>query len=250
LKNHSFKGKLALITGSSRGIGAGIAKELAARGCSIILNYNAASSEEKAATLAKELEQLDEAVKVSIVRADLSDMEDITVLAQKTIEIAGERKLDFLVNNAGISWNAKLPECTLESYTKQYDINVRAPLFLTQQLLPYLNEGGRIINLSSVSARMGFPGQSIYGGTKAAVEAMTRTWAREFAQKHKITVNALAPGPVSSEMWHNSGQTSDTSKLPSGDRIGEPDDIAKIVGFLCEEGSRWINGSLLSSNGG
>jgi NAD(P)-dependent dehydrogenase (short-subunit alcohol dehydrogenase family) len=250
VKNHSFKGKLALVTGGSRGIGAGIAKELASRGCSVILNYNAASSESKANDLAKELEALDESVKVHVVQANLGDMDGIKKLSDAVIKHAGDQGLDFLINNAGVSENFTLETTTLETYTKQYDINVRAPLFLTQQLLPHLNKGGRIVNLSSVSARMGFPKQTVYGGTKAALEAMTRTWAREFAQKHEITVNAVAPGPVSSEMWHNSGLTADTSSLPSGDRIGEPDDIARVVGFLCEDGSRWINGNVLSTNGG
>lgn len=253
VQTHSLKGKIALVTGASRGIGAGIALELGKKGAAVVLGYTSASSESKAR------EVLAEIVKAggsgTVVRANMANLDEVKTLAEETLKF-GNGKIDILVNNAGVSYNSPVGEIDLEHYTSQYDVNVRGPLFLTQHLLPAIQPGGRIINLSSVSARGGFGQQSVYGATKAALESMTRTWANEFAQKKGITVNAVNPGPVSSDMWDNAGDAIHTTvkaslqSTPSGARIGVPDDIAKIVGFLAEEGSRWVNGNVLCANGG
>ncbi|CCG82497.1 putative Short chain dehydrogenase/reductase family oxidoreductase [Taphrina deformans PYCC 5710] len=252
-KTHSLAGKIALVTGSARGIGAGIALELGKKGASVVVNYTSPSSESKAEEVVKAIEAA--GGKATLVKANVRDVDDIKYLAEETLKF-GNGKIDILVNNAGVSYNKALGDIDLEHYTSQYDINVRAPLFLTQALISSIQPGGRIINISSVSARGGFASQSVYGATKAALEAMTRTWSNEFAQAKGITVNAINPGPVESDMWAAAGEQLHKSvegsiaMTPSGKRIGVPEDIAKIVGFLAEEGSRWVNGNVLCGNGG
>lgn len=252
IKTHSLKGKIALITGASRGIGAGIALELGKKGADVILSYTSDSSAAKTKEVLAEIEKF--GGKGIIVKANLSSLKEVKYLATETLKY-GNDKIDIIVNNAGVSYNRLIEDIDEEHYQSQYDINVRAPLFLVQHLVPKIQKGGRIINLSSVSARGGFASQSVYGATKAAVEAMTRTWANEFAQKYGITVNAINPGPVESDMWQSAKSLHESIQpmikaSPSGARIGEPDDIAKIVGFLAEEGSRWVNGNIICGNGG
>lgn len=253
ISTHSLAGKVALVTGASRGIGAAIALELGKKGASVVLNYTSPSSESKAADVLKEIEKY--GGKGTLVRANMGELDQIKYLADETVKYGGG-KVDIIVNNAGVSVNRPLQEIDLEHYGSQYDVNVRGPMFLMQHLLPAIQRNGRVVNLSSVSARGGFATQTVYGATKAALEAMTRTWANEFAQERGITVNCINPGPVESDMWAAAGSDIQKSvgeaaqKTPSGARIGVPDDIAKIVGFLAEEGSRWINGNVICGNGG
>ena len=197
IDTHSLKGKYALITGASRGIGAGIALELGKHGAHVIITYTSDSSKSKAESVLSEIEKA--GGKGSIVKANMANLQEVKQLAKETLEIGNG--IDIIVNNAGVSYNKVLAEIDEEHYSSQYDVNVRGPLFLVQALLPGIRKGGRIINLSSVSARGGFATQTVYGATKAALEAMTRTWANEFAQSKEITVNAINPGPVSSDMW-------------------------------------------------
>ena len=253
LKNHSLDGKVAVVTGASRGIGAAIALELGKKGASVILTYTSASSEALAAKVLDEIKASGSSG--TTIKADMSNLEEVKNLAKRALEFS-ENKVDIIVNNAGVSMNAMLGDIDLDHYQKQYDVNVRGPLFLTQHLLPHIQPGGRIVNISSVSARGGFAAQTVYGATKAALEAMTRSWANEFAQSKQITVNAINPGPVESDMWNAAGEAihATVKKMvagtPSGNRIGQPNDIAKIVGFLAEEGSTWVNGNVLCGNGG
>lgn len=183
--------------------------------------------------------------------------------------------IDILVNNAGVSKNQVIEEVTIEEYERQYRINVLGPLLLMQAALPYLptDRSGRIVNLSSVSSSEGFKGQSIYGGTKAALEAMTRTWARELAER--ATVNAINPGPVKTDMWagttpqfkanlrpfiqHTPGSqirpSVDDEDLVldaenAGGRPAYVQEIAGIVGMLCTPDSLWCTGQVVCANGG
>lgn len=253
IQTHSLKGKFALVTGSSRGIGASIALELGKKGASVIINYTSDSSESKAKETLAEIEKF--GGHGTTVKANMAKPEDIKYLADQVLSYTSG-KIDIIVNNAGVSENKPVGSIDEKHFDSQYDVNVKGPLLLVQQLLPSIQKGGRIINISSVSARGGFAQQSVYGGTKAALEAMTRSWANEFAQEKGITVNAINPGPVESDMWASAGDAihkrmeTQLAGTPSGARIGVPDDIAKIVGFLSEEGSRWVNGNILCGNGG
>ena len=187
----------------------------------------------------------------------------------------GKFQIDIIINNAGVSKNLTIEECTVEDYEWQYRINVLGPLLLMQAALPYLphDRSGRIVNLSSVSSSQGFIGQSVYGGTKAALEAMTRTWARELAER--ATVNAVNPGPVKTDMW--AGTTAEFKKTlkpfiqqtpgsairpelddkdlvadaeNAGGRPAYVDEIAGVVGMLCTPDSLWCTGQVVCANGG
>ncbi|PNP79447.1 hypothetical protein FNYG_07282 [Fusarium nygamai] len=135
-------------------------------------------------------------------------------------------------------------------------VNVRAVIFMTQAFIPYASRGGRIVNLSSISARGGYATQSVYSASKAAVEALTRIWATELCQKYNITVNAVNPGPVDTDMYRAAGEVhlarmeEQNMKTPAALRAGTEDDVAEIVAFLCEERSRWITGDVVCANGG
>ena len=165
-------------------------------------------------------------------------------------------QIDILVNNAGLGDNRPLEDVTLESYNKLMDINVRAVLFMTQAVLPYIARGGRIVNLSSISARGGYSTQSVYAATKAAVEGLTKVWATELGHKYGVTVNAVNPGPVDTDMYQAAGPVhlarmeEQNKKVPAGQRCGTAQDIADIVTFLAEEKSRWVTGDVICANGG
>ncbi|RDL38088.1 uncharacterized protein BP5553_05521 [Venustampulla echinocandica] len=272
-------GKLALVTGASRGIGAAIARNLASKGCSLILNYTSESSAALCNTLSSTLTST-HGVRCLVVQADMGTPTGGAHIINTSKEHFADPKtgtfqLDILINNAGVSCNTELAGITVEDFDWQYRINVLGPLLLMQAALPYLphDRSGRIVNLSSVSSSLGFVGQSVYGGTKAALEAMTRTWARELVER--ATVNAVNPGPVKTDMWF--GTTPEFQKLlkpcieatpgsrirpeiddkdlvESADRAGGrpayPEEIAGVVGMLCTEDSRWCTGQVVCANGG
>lgn len=272
-------GQLTIITGGSRGIGAAVAENLARKGSNLILNYTAASSVEKAEQLAKRLTQ-EHGIQVLPVQADLGTLDgpaNIVAAAKDNFvhPKTGKFVINNIVNNAGVGSNVPLEDCTIDDFSRQYNINVRGPLLLVQAALPYLptDRSGRIINVSSVSSSLGFIGQTIYGGTKAALEAMTRTWARELAER--ATVNAVNPGPVATDMYGCASrefqdqirpfiETTPLSKSREG--IDHPDivkadkldggrpaydwEIAGVVAMLCHEDASWCTGSVICANGG
>ncbi|CZT01716.1 related to 3-oxoacyl-[acyl-carrier-protein] reductase [Rhynchosporium agropyri] len=272
-------GKLAIVTGASRGIGEAIAHNLASKGANLILNYTSDSSSKATADLSALLTDEYE-VTCLVVQADMglpTGPAHIISTAKNHFSHpkTGKFQIDILVNNAGVSTNLTIAECTIDDFNRQYKINVLGPLLLIQAVLPYLptDRSGRIVNLSSVSSTQGFIGQSVYGGTKAALEAMTRTWARELADR--ATVNAINPGPVKTDMW--AGTTPDFKKnlrpfieqTPGSKIRPEIDDkdlvedaenaggrpayvgeIAGVVGMLCTPDSLWCTGQVVCANGG
>lgn len=135
-------------------------------------------------------------------------------------------------------------------------VNVRAVIFTTQAVLPYIRRGGRIVNISSISARGGFATQTVYAATKAAVEGLTRVWATELGHKYGVTVNAVNPGPVDTDMYRAAGEVhlkrmeEQNKKVPAEPRCGTAQDVADVVTFLCEERSRWVTGDVVCANGG
>ena len=220
----TLQGQTALITGASRGIGRAIALRLAKEGAEVLLHYhqnrNAAESV---------LQEIDGHGR--LLRADLRSTKEIDAMAG-SLEDA---QIDILINNAGIWTQTPLGQTLLADLEAMLDINVKAVFYLTQALLPRLREGARIVNLSSIAGRLGTGGRSVYGATKAAVDAFTRNWALELAPR-KIRVNAVAPGYIDTDM--TAGYFSDTKRLQSAidrqpfGRLGQAEEVAEVVFFL------------------
>ncbi|KAH6679024.1 hypothetical protein B0J14DRAFT_289402 [Halenospora varia] len=250
----SLSGKVAIVTGGARGIGAGIVRTLAAQGASVAFNYVSEVSEKAALDLVNEITAGGN--RAVCVRIDMESPTAPSIIIDATLKGFGGKKIDILVNNAGLGGNALLEEVTVEEYERLMAVNVRAVIFMTQAVLPYINQGGRIINLSSISARGGYATQTVYAATKAAVEGFTRVWATELGQKYGITVNAVNPGPVDTDMYRAAGlvhlarMEEQNKKVPAAPRCGNEKDIADIILFLSEERSRWVTGDIVCANGG
>lgn len=247
MKAQLLDGKVALVTGASRGIGAAISKKLAATGASVIINY--AGNESKAREVAEEITHLGGNSK--IIQADLSEPSQIPVLFEKAELAYGG--IDILVNNAGRFDAKPLQQTDAELYTRLFDLNVRGSLLATAEAAKRLRSGGRIITITSIAARGGSGEVSVYAGSKAALEAMTRSWATDLGQR-QITVNAIAPGPVETDMFHQGSMSDEVLQqqvaLTALGRLGQPDDIADAVMLLCTDYARWITGQVIDVNGG
>jgi 3-oxoacyl-[acyl-carrier protein] reductase len=242
-------GKVAVVTGASKGIGAAIAEHLAAAGAAVVVNY--ASSKAGADEVVDRITRKDG--RAVAVQADLSNAEDIQRLFAETKKAFG--KLDILVNNAGIYEFAPLESITAEHFHKQFNLNVLGLLLATQEAVKHFPAtGGSIVNISSVAATLAPATASVYSGTKAAVNAITISLAKELGPR-KIRVNAVNPGMVETEGLHAAGfAESDFRKqieatTPLG-RIGQPQDIAPAVVFLASQDSSWITGETLYISGG
>ncbi len=239
----TLKGKTALVTGGSRGIGRAICLRLAKGGADIVLHFhrNRAAAEEVVASIERE---------VTLVHADLRSVEEIETMFRQL----GDRKLDFLINNAGIWESTPLGSSPAALIDEILATNLKGPFLVTQCALPLLNDGGRIVNVSSVAGRTGIAGgRSLYGAAKAGIDALTRNWALELAPR-RILVNAVAPGYIATDMTaQHLGDPATFERAikrhPLG-RIGTPDDVADVVAFLCSDGARFITGQSLNVSGG
>jgi 3-oxoacyl-[acyl-carrier protein] reductase len=244
-----LKGKVAVVTGASKGIGAAIAKQLAADGAQVVVNY--ATSREGANKVVKEITEAGgDAIAVG---ASVPKEADIEALFAETHKAYG--KVDILVNNAGVYAFGPLNEVTVEEYRRQYDTNVLGLLLTTKAALPYFpSEGGSVINVSSVVSALAPPAASVYASTKGAVDTITKALAKELAVR-KIRVNAVNPGLVITEGVQAAGIAgSDFEKVaiantPLG-RAGQPEDIAPPVSFLASDDARWITGETIFVSGG
>ncbi|MCY8997107.1 MULTISPECIES: SDR family oxidoreductase [Bacillus] len=240
------KGKTAIVTGASRGIGRAIAEQLADLGIKVAVNYS--SSPEKAEEVVEGIKKKGgEAV---AIQADLSRVAGVESLFTKTIEAFG--KVDILINNAGVNIYQPIEKVTEEDFDKQFNLNVKGTFFACQQAMKYMEEKGRIINFSTSVVGQMFPTYSVYAGTKGAVEQFTRQLAKELAVK-QITINAVAPGPVNTELFtvgKTEQQIEGLKKTIALGRIGEPEDIANVIEFLVSEKSQWITGQTIRVNGG
>lgn len=241
-----LSGKVAIVTGASRGIGREIAERLAENGAKVVVNY--ASSPAKAEEVVGLIKQ--GGGEARAIQADISQVAEIERLFRETIEAYGG--IDILVNNAGIMTTKPIAAMTEEDFDQQFAINVKGTYFAIQQAFRHMNSGGRIINFSTSVAGQMFPTYSVYAGTKGAVEQFTRQLAKEFGPKG-ITINAVAPGPVNTELFtvgKSEEQIAGIVNMNAFGRLGEPDDIAGVVLFLAGEESKWITGQTLRVNGG
>jgi 3-oxoacyl-[acyl-carrier protein] reductase len=244
-----LEGQVAVVTGASKGIGAAIAEHLAAAGAAVVVNY--ASSKAGAEAVVQRIRQADG--KAVAVQADVSKLEHVRRLFAETKNALG--KLDILVNNAGIYEFAPLEVISGEHFHKQFDLNVLGLLLTTQEAVKHFGlSGGSIVNISSVVATSAPPNTSVYSGTKAAVNAITRSLAQELGSR-KIRVNSVNPGVIETEGLHAAGisgsdfQKQVEAQTPLG-RIGRPQDIAPAVVFLASSESGWITGENLYVSGG
>jgi 3-oxoacyl-[acyl-carrier protein] reductase len=244
-----LKGKVAVVTGASKGIGAAIAEHLAAEGAAVVANY--ASSKSGADAVVKRITQKEG--KAIAVQADVSKADDIRRLFAETKKAFG--KVDILVNNAGIYEFAPLEAITAEHFHKHFNLNVLGLLLATQEAVKHIGpQGGNIINISSVVASMALPNASVYSATKAAVNAITKSLAKELGPR-KIRVNAINPGMVETEGVRAAGisesemRRQTEAQTPLG-RIGQPQDIAPAAVFLASSDSAWITGETLYISGG
>jgi 3-oxoacyl-[acyl-carrier protein] reductase len=242
-------GKVAVVTGASKGIGASIAKHLADEGAAVVVNYS--SGKEGAERVVAEIKG--KGGKAVAVQADVSKQADIRRLFAEAKKAFG--KLDVLVNNAGIYQFAPLEEVTAELFHKLFGVNVLGLLLTTQEAVKQFGPGGgSVINISSVAATSAPPTTSVYSATKAAVDAVTRSLAQELGPR-KIRVNSINPGMVETEGFHTAGiAESDFRKqieaqTPLG-RIGQPQDIGPAAVFLASDESGWITGETLYISGG
>jgi 3-oxoacyl-[acyl-carrier protein] reductase len=244
-----IEGKVAVVTGASKGIGASIALHLAAEGAGVVVNY--ASSKEGADRVVAEI--VSRGGKAVAVRANVASQDDIRRLFAETQEAFG--RLDILVNNAGIYEFAPIEEVTAEHFHRQFDLNVLGLILTSQEAVKHFGpEGGCIVNISSVVSSFAPPNAAVYSATKAAVDAVTRSLAKELGPR-KIRVNSINPGMVETEGAHAQGIPESEMRrrieaaTPLG-RIGQPRDIAPAVVFLASPDSSWITGETLYISGG
>ena len=242
-------GKIAVVTGASKGIGASIAKHLAAEGASVVVNY--ASSKTGADMVVTQIASA--GGKAVAVQGDVAKKADIDRLFVETKKAFGH--VDILVNNAGIYEFAPLEQITEEHFHKQFNLNVLGLLLTTQEALKHFNPaGGSVVNISSLVSTLAPPFGSVYSATKGAVDVITGSLSKELGAR-KIRVNAVWPGLVETEGTHSSGFTSGefhdeyVKNAPLG-RIGQPQDIATAVTFLASDDSLWITGETLLVSGG
>jgi 3-oxoacyl-[acyl-carrier protein] reductase len=242
-------GKVAVVTGASKGIGAGIAKHLAAEGAAVVVNYS--SSKEGADKVVDEITK--RGGKAIAVQADVAKKRDIDRLFAETKKAFG--RLDILVNNAGVYEFLPLEKVTEEHFHRHFDINVLGLLLAIQEATKYFGpEGGSIINISSSASSSAPATASVYSATKAAVDTITKSLAKELGPRN-IRVNVINPGMVETEGLHAAGfvgsdfQKMFESQSPLG-RIGQPDDVAPAAVFLASSDARWITGETLLISGG
>lgn len=241
-------GKVAVVTGASKGIGAAIAKNLAQHGAAIVVNY--ASSRAGADAVVEAITSA--GGKAIAVKADVSKAEE----AQRLIEAAVNQfgRLDVLVNNSGIYEFATIEDVTEEHYRRLFDVNVLGVLLTTQAAVKHLGENGSIVNISSAITHVHTPAAGVYAGTKGALNAISGVLANELAPR-KIRVNVVSPGFVVTEGTHTAGvvgsdmEAGFIAQTPLG-RAGQPDDIAGVVAFLASDDARWLTGEVITASGG
>jgi 3-oxoacyl-[acyl-carrier protein] reductase len=243
-----LSGKVAVVTGSSKGIGAAIAKRLAREGAAVVVNY--ASDKDGAQQVVAEITS--KGGKAVAVAGDVSKGADAQGIIDTAITTFG--RLDILVNNSGVFQFCPIDQITEEHFHRHFNINVLGLLLVTKAAVPHLNKGASIINVSSVVSRLTPPGSAVYTGTKGAVDAITGVLARELGAKG-VRVNSINPGLIDTEGTRTGGvigsdfEKGFVAQTPLG-RVGLPDDIADVAAFLASEDARWLTGESLITSGG
>jgi 3-oxoacyl-[acyl-carrier protein] reductase len=244
--NSNLKGKVALVTGASRGIGRATAERLSRDGAAVVINYS--RNADAAGTVAAEIEAA--GGEAFAVQADVGRVSEVVRLFDETIAQFG--RLDILVNNAGIMFNKPVSAVTEEEFDRLFAVNVKGTFFACQQAATRLAEGGRIINFSSTTTAMMLPTYGVYVATKGAVEQLSRSLAKELGPRG-ITVNVISPGPTDTELF-NVGKTEEQrqrlAQASAFGRLGQPPEIAEVVAFLASDGANWVTGQNIRVNGG
>ncbi|TCO93367.1 3-oxoacyl-[acyl-carrier protein] reductase [Chthoniobacter flavus] len=243
--NQSLKGKHALVTGGSRGIGAAIVKRLAKEGANVALTY--ASSPDRAGQVVKEAEAF--GVKALAIQADSADAEAVIAAVERTaVELGG---LDILVNNAGVAQMAPIDDFKLSDFDRTFAVNVRAVFVATQAAVKHMKEGGRVINIGSTNAeRMPFAGGAVYAMSKSALQGLVQGLSRDLGPRG-ITINNVQPGPVDTDMNPAEGEFAESlKKLMAIPRYGHVDEIASFVAYLVGPEAGYITGANLMIDGG
>jgi 3-oxoacyl-[acyl-carrier protein] reductase len=244
----TLSGKVAIVTGASRGIGAAIALRLAAEKANVIVNY--VSNKEKALEVVEKIQQ--SGGQAIAIQADVSKAEDVKRLFQEAVEKFGG--LDILVNNAAVFNSApvNIADATEELYDQIFGVSARGTFLCQRESVKYIRNGGRVINLSSTGVNNAHSGMTIYKAAKSAVETLTRGFAKEL-KGHNVTVNCIAPGATTTDQFME-GKTENIlqniANLSPLNRIGTPEDMANVVAFLVSKEAEWINGQIISLNGG
>ena len=245
--------KIAIITGGSRGLGRNTAVNLLRRGVDILFTYRA--NEQEAQDLIREAETMTrKAAGFRLDTGDIRAFDSFVAEVRKTLENWERDRFDYLVNNAGNSLHASFGETTQAQFDEIFNVHVKGVYFLTQKLLPLMNDGGRIVNISSGLARMALPGSSAYGAAKGAVEVLTRYLAKELGPR-RITANVVAPGAIQTDF--SGGMVRDNpeinqrvAEMTALGRAGVPDDIGPMIAALLSDENRWVNGQRIEVSGG
>jgi NAD(P)-dependent dehydrogenase (short-subunit alcohol dehydrogenase family) len=246
--------KIAIVTGGSRGLGRDMALSLAKKGNDVIITYN--SNSEAANEVVSAIEELGQkAAAIKLNTGDTKSFDAFYIEVKAALrETFGKDNFDFLINNAGVALYQPFESTTEEQLEEIFTIHYKGVFFLTQKALPLINDGGRIVNISSGLARVSFPGSSAYGSIKGAVETLTRYMAKELGARG-ITANVVAPGAIATDF--GGGHLRNTPALQEQlksvtplNRIGQADDIGGVVAFLCSEDAKWVNGQRIEASGG
>jgi NAD(P)-dependent dehydrogenase (short-subunit alcohol dehydrogenase family) len=249
----TMKDKIAIITGGSRGLGRNTALNLARRGVDILFTYRA--NQKEAESLIREAETMGrKAAGLRLDTGNIGEFDGFAAEVRKTLQTWGRDRFDYLVNNAGNSVHAGFEETTQTQFDEIFNVHVKGVYFLTQKLLPLMNNGGRIVNISSGLARFALPGSSAYGAAKGAVEVLTRYLAKELGPRG-ITANVVAPGAIQTDF--SGGMVRDNPEINKRvadmtalGRAGVPDDIGPMIAALLSDENRWVNGQRIEVSGG
>jgi NAD(P)-dependent dehydrogenase (short-subunit alcohol dehydrogenase family) len=248
------KNKTALVTGGSRGLGKNMAIAIAKKGIDLVITYN--SNKEAADKVVAEIKSLGQkAVAFQLDTGDTKSFDNfIKQLTTYLTTETGKPYFDFLVNNAGTALYAPVTDVTEEQMDAIYNIHYKGVFFLSQKALPFINDGGAIINISSGLTRITTPGSSVYGSLKTAIESLSRYFAKELGGR-KIRVNTVAPGAIETDFGNgrvrdNKDINEHIAGITALGRVGLPDDIGGVVAFLCTDDAYWINGQRLEVSGG
>jgi len=250
----AINNKIALVIGGSRGLGKNMALSLAKKGINIILTYN--SKKDEALAVVNEIEQAgQQAAALQLNTGDIKSFDGfISQLKTVLKDTFGTDRFDFLINNAGVGMHVPFADVKEDEFDNILNIHFKGVFFLTQKALPVINDGGRIINISSGLARFSYDGSSVYAAMKGAIEVLTRYLAKELGPR-RIAANVVAPGAIETDfsggmVRDNEDMNKRISGLTALGRVGLPDDIGGVVSFLCTEDARWINGQRIEVSGG